>query len=175
MNRKIAKPFSLRLWRDHRAVTAIEFALVGPIFILLIVVIAELGLYYGKQASLDFAVQNGARVLRVGYVDGVRTNQINFEEAMCDRALFVDCGDLSYSVEARPSLTSADYDPELNTDGELTGAVFQVGGPAEIVIITAAAIYDFVTPLGTWFFGDPTGNGTPIFAHIIIKNEPFPL
>lgn len=161
--------------RCQRATAAIEFALVGPLFILLILGIAELGLYYGKRAAIDHAVQSGARVVRVGYVEGVRTDRAAFEDALCGSLILVDCGDISYSVDAQATLSSADFEPRLNNAGDLTGALFELGDPSDIVIVTAATKHGFITPFGGAFLGDSGGTSLDMIAHIVIKNEPFPL
>jgi Flp pilus assembly protein TadG len=49
-------------------VTAVEFALVMPIFILLIVETLQLGLYFYTSASLDYATNAAARQIMIGAV-----------------------------------------------------------------------------------------------------------
>ena len=50
-----------RLRSDRRGVTAVEFALIAPFFIFLIVGILQLGGYFYAHASLRNAVSEGAR------------------------------------------------------------------------------------------------------------------
>ena len=174
MAHKIISPLRqiCALGRDGAA--AIEFAIIGPIFLLMLLLIAELSIYFGTTAVIDYAVQNGARVVRVGYVDGHRTTIADFEDALCSVVVLLDCSGVSYSVEAQPLLTSATWEPTLDASGDIAGAQFQLGDPGDVVIITAAASHQFFTPFAAALFAPEGKNSISIIAHIIIKNEPFP-
>lgn len=50
-----------RLRRDRRGVTAIEFAMIAPFFIFLIVAVLQLGGYFYAHTALRNAVSEGAR------------------------------------------------------------------------------------------------------------------
>jgi len=50
-----------RLRRDRRGVSVVEFALLAPLFILIIVGIAQMGILYYAHSSLRNAVSEGAR------------------------------------------------------------------------------------------------------------------
>ena len=53
--------FGINAWTDERGTTAVEFAIVGPIFIALVVGILYLGLCLLLVSSLHFAVEDAAR------------------------------------------------------------------------------------------------------------------
>ena len=170
--RRIARRFV----RNRSGISAVEFALVGPIFLLLIVAIMELGLYFGNRAIIDHAVQRGARTVRIGYVDGARTTQTSFENALCGGLVMISCQDISYSVKAYANFTSMSYTTTLDEDGGLEDVTFDLGGPSDTIIITAAYMHSFVSPFGASFLlSEGSGSSAPIIAHIVIKNEPFPL
>ena len=165
----------LALWRARRGTSIIEFAILAPLFFTLVLAVMELGLYFGNRALIDHAVQSGARVVRVGYVDGVRTDQTSFESALCDGLVLMECGDLSYSVRAFTTLTPGSLDTTLNADGTLQDTTFNLGSPSDAVVVTAAYTHNFVTPLGARFLtGGGAGTSFPIVAHVVVKNEPFP-
>lgn len=50
-----------RLRRDRRGVSAIEFALVAPVLILMVIGILQMGAMFYAQAALQSAVADGAR------------------------------------------------------------------------------------------------------------------
>ncbi|MEZ5826703.1 MAG: TadE/TadG family type IV pilus assembly protein [Geminicoccaceae bacterium] len=165
-----------RFVRSRHAISAVEFALLGPIFLSLVVAMMELGLFYGNRAIVDHAVQRGARTVRVGYVGGVRTTKPAFEQALCSGLVMISCTELSYTVEAHTSFTSMNHTTALDTDGTLAATTFDLGGPSDTVIVTAAYTHSFVSPFGAGFLlPDGAGSTTPIIAHVVIKNEPFPL
>ncbi|MEZ5836407.1 MAG: pilus assembly protein [Geminicoccaceae bacterium] len=173
----IAMAGDLRLLRDNcSGVSAVEFALLGPVFISLIVAIMELGLFFGDRAIIDHAVQRGARVARIGYVDGVRTNQALFQQALCGGLVLIRCTDISYSVKAYSHLPSSTLDTTLDEDGNLADVSFNLGGPSDTVVVTAVYTHRFVSPFGARLLvSDGSGSTVPIIAHVVIKNEPFPL
>jgi Flp pilus assembly protein TadG len=55
----------IKAWTDERGTTAVEFAIVGPIFIALVVGILYLGLCLLLVSSLHFAVEDAARCASV--------------------------------------------------------------------------------------------------------------
>lgn len=51
----------LRLRRDRSGVSAVEFALLAPVFILMIVAVTQMGVLYYAHSALRNAVSEGAR------------------------------------------------------------------------------------------------------------------
>jgi Flp pilus assembly protein TadG len=61
----IVRQFYKKAWRDARGTTAVEFAIVSPVFIALIVGILYSALCLFLVGSLHFAVEEGARCASV--------------------------------------------------------------------------------------------------------------
>ena len=59
---------SLEMLRDRSGATAIEFAMVAPIFFLIMLGLLEIGITYGAQAQLQYAANEAARQVRTGQV-----------------------------------------------------------------------------------------------------------
>ena len=57
--------FRMKSWKDERGTTAVEFAIVGPVFLLLVVGFLYLCLSLFLVGSLNFAVEEGARCASV--------------------------------------------------------------------------------------------------------------
>lgn len=57
--------FHTNAWRDERGTTAIEFAIVGPVFMMMVIGIFYLCLTLLVVASMHFAVEEGARCASV--------------------------------------------------------------------------------------------------------------
>jgi Flp pilus assembly protein TadG len=69
--------------RNERGVSAVEFAVIGPVFILLVFLIIEAGLYfYGRNAALS-AAREGVSFLRVA---GTDSDPNSFEPVAADLA-----------------------------------------------------------------------------------------
>ena len=92
---------SSRLWRGRRAATALEFAIVGPVFLLLLFAVLGVGLDGFYQLTLDDAVRNAARQVQI---DGpAATSPAGFASAVCAEfaALARGCTtSLTFSVQA---------------------------------------------------------------------------
>ncbi len=80
-----------RLWRDRRGVSAIEFAMIGPIAMLLIAVVIEAGFLWGGATALEAGSRAAARYGLAGAseADRTRTEVIRriVTEHVCPQAL----------------------------------------------------------------------------------------
>lgn len=81
----------LELWRDRRGVSAIEFALVGPVVLLLIAGVIEAGLLWSGATALE---AGGRAAARYGLTGAVRPGETRTDvvrrlvtEHVCPRAL----------------------------------------------------------------------------------------
>lgn len=54
-----------RRWRDEGGATAVEFALIAPLLVLLLVGVVELGRVYHAQVTVTAAAREGAREMAV--------------------------------------------------------------------------------------------------------------
>src|ERR1700737_2501412 len=92
-----------RLLRDERGSILIEFALVGPMFLLMMLGILELSLMMFSQAVLDGAARAAARTVRTGQAQSSGNPIGTFQTALCDNlaavAGLVPCGSVSFSVK----------------------------------------------------------------------------
>lgn len=94
-----------RFGRDDRGVAAVEFALLGSTFLLLVCMIFELGLLLFTQSVLNDAVRDGARLIRMGQAS---TSAI-FVAKVCAKAgpLVPSCTTaLKYKVQAAAAFSS---------------------------------------------------------------------
>lgn len=55
----------IRIWRDERGTTAIEMAIIGPVFFLLIIGLVYVGLLMFTIGSMHYAVEAAARCASV--------------------------------------------------------------------------------------------------------------
>jgi Flp pilus assembly protein TadG len=89
-----AVPSSLRLamrWRawaarfamEKSAVSAVEFAMIAPVLILLIVETLQIGIYYYTSAALNQATNYVARQIRIGSVAQQNMTQAQFLTLLC--------------------------------------------------------------------------------------------
>ncbi|MGH7074935.1 MAG: TadE/TadG family type IV pilus assembly protein [Stellaceae bacterium] len=96
--------FLRRLRRDRRGTTALEFAIVGPLFLLLIMAILENALILWSQAVLDNATRDAARLTLTGQSQSGGTS---FQTALCKGVgPLMNCAYLKYRMETGSSFSS---------------------------------------------------------------------
>jgi Flp pilus assembly protein TadG len=76
---KFSRPFL----RNQDGITAIEFAFVGPPFLLLLAAIFELGLTLTTQSLLDGAARDAARLIRTGQAQSQSSPITAFQTLLC--------------------------------------------------------------------------------------------
>ena len=167
----------LRLHGDRRGVTALEFALVCPVFLLLLFAIFVQGITGLIQLALDDAVRDAARQVQMDTPASASAS--GFLAAVCAEfgAVSPNCGTtLTYSVQAAPqSAGFASLAPAtLNAAGALNNHFFVGTGFAanEDVLVQVAYPLPFSIPLvGT--FATLTGTNS-VLATASVRVEPFP-
>jgi Flp pilus assembly protein TadG len=113
----MVRPF----FRDERGSVAVEMAIVGPLFILLMLTIVEMTLTLVTQSALDGAARDAVRLLRSG---GLAAGGINQQAALFQRVL---CDNLSPLVSKATCATNVVFDVEpVSSFG---GAAFQHDPP----------------------------------------------
>ncbi|WP_127144399.1 TadE/TadG family type IV pilus assembly protein [Pelagibacterium montanilacus] len=95
-----------RFGRSQSGATMVEFAIIGPIFILLIGAILETSMAFFAGHALDSAVQSTARLVRTGQAQTITAEAYRNEICTRGYGLF-DCENLKVSV--RPLEGFASY------------------------------------------------------------------
>lgn len=65
-----------------RGVAAIEFAILSPLFLMLLLAIFELGYMVFVQSVLDSSARTAARLIRTGQAQASGSAQTNFQTAL---------------------------------------------------------------------------------------------
>jgi Flp pilus assembly protein TadG len=184
----------MRKWRsDQSGATIIEFALVAPIFFLLILGIIEFGLIGFSQVAIESAVSATAREASIGKSTGgdrvqyVRTHirkklkgLINVDELVIT-ANTVAAGGASQKADiclSNPPRIGGPCNPPLTYQDENGNGVYDATPPAvslgnsgDLIEVRALYPWKIQLPFLNRFFGD---NGIfTITSSTIVKNEPF--
>ncbi len=166
--------------RGRQGATALEFALVGPIFMYLLAGILEVSLMFFTTTVMDGAVQDAARKIRTGQAQLSGDALDVFQEELCGSLFTYDCDDVILDVNTFDSFADVDLAPiELNADGvvvdeddEPFDAEFSAGGSGEITVVRVIYTWDFVTPLIGELIGD-VGSTKLLTSTAVFRNEPF--
>jgi hypothetical protein len=150
-----------------RGATAVEFALVLPLFVLLMFGIIDFGRYFFVQHTVQFATREGTRLGLVGGTMGEldRTGSI-IQKIMDNAGIAIDPAELSISIFPITGYT----DP---TGWENTK---NAGGPGDFMRVRTKYTYHFLTPfIGDFFEGaDGEEKGINVIsAEATYRNELF--
>lgn len=178
----------VKMRRDENGVTLVEFGLIAPTFMILLMGVFDVGLAMYMQSVLDGAVQKAARdaSLETGPsslsgIDGKveETVQAILKSATVtpDRKSY-----FQYSDVARSEVFDDDNDNGVCDNGE----TFEdendndqwdedvgedgIGGPKDIVLYTVEISYDRLFPLDSFIGGSGV---TKLTSKTVIKNQPY--
>lgn len=196
----IGRIFKRSWWRrrssaygaDERGVTAVEFAMVVPVLLLLLSGIIETGLVFTADIILKNATYEAARTGRTGFVAANTTQDITVKAIIRDKAsVMMDAASIaidsrSYSgfdtlkkpepfVDANANGVYDDGENfiDVNENGvwDADQGALGYGGANEVVLYTVTYPWHFFTPLmGTILGKDGVLNLT---ATAVVQNEPY--
>jgi len=151
----------------ERGATAVEFALVAPVFFLLIFAILEFGWYFFVEHTIQYATREGTRLALVGVqLNDPGGNPMSREDSIISTihnsaALAVDPDDLSISIFP---VGSGYADPEGWEE------IVNAGAGGDYMRVRTQYTYTFITPFIRAFF---PGGERVITASTLFRNELF--
>jgi Flp pilus assembly protein TadG len=161
----------------ERGATAVEFAIVGPPFLMLLLAVFELGYMVFVQSVLDSSARSAARLIRTGQAQASGNAQTDFQTALCNAvSSLIGCGNLVYQVQEFASWsatqTALNTAPKRDKNGNLISAGFNAGNCGDIVAVQVSYNYQFFT---LWI-GSQLGGSTNsafLMSTVVFQNEPF--
>jgi Flp pilus assembly protein TadG len=167
----------------ERGVSSVEFAIVGPVFVMLLLGIFELGSMVFVQSVLDSSARQAARLIRTGQAQNSGNTQTFFQTNLCNTATSViGCGNLIYQVQTLPNWSAAQT--AVNTPpvrDPVTGKLIPVpfnGGTCsssttpQIVAVQVTYDYKFFTMWIGQLLGD-NNQSAFLISTVIFQNEPY--
>lgn len=154
--------------KNNRGTTALEFALILPVFAFFIFGICDMGYYMFVQDTLQYATVEGMRLATVGgTLNGANNTPLSRAASIVQEIDNVAANAGIHAAAIRVSIF-----PITATYGDPTGWTGEqdAGNPGDYMRVVAAYTYTFFTPLiGTFF---PGGVST-ITAQATYRNELF--
>ena len=173
-----ATPRRGTLRTDRSGATALEFALVMPALVALLLASVVTSLVYFAQGGLETATEVAARQLMTGIPQKNGYTASQFKQAACNALPpFMACSKLMIDVQSAGSFTDINTSPptiRFDRDGTVTNNfAFTPGRAGDIVILRLMYIWDVPTgPLG--FDLSNLGNGRRLLvATSVAKTEPY--
>lgn len=162
--------FLKRLKRDEGAATAIEFALVLPVLVLVLLSIIEVGVLGFVSNNLDDAVGSAARAIRTGQSDGP-SSAAEFKSLVCTRMAdpAAACADkLTISVEKYADFTTMAAAADAPPNGS-----FDKGQAGDIILVKANYRWPLLTPFVGQVFHHTGPTEVQLDGRAAFKNEPY--
>ncbi len=171
--RRLAK----RLRADARSGSAIvEFAMIAPVFFLLLFAITEIGIIFFAQSTLQHATDNLARKVRTGQIQGQALTQAAVRQQVCnDISGLIPCNNLLYvDLESFTGFGSIVFSPPLDSHGNMIPLNnFQTGTACSVVLVRVFYAWTVFTPVLTPFLTNMAGNKHLLYAASAFRNEPY--
>ena len=168
---------SLRFLRARRASAAIEFAIIAPVFIGLLISILEVGIYFFAQNVLQTAAVQAGRLFLTGQAQASNLTAAQVVSNVCPniQALFT-CGNLMVDVNTYSSFSGANTStPTLtyNAQGQVTNNWNYTPGTAgQIMVVRLMYLWPVVTGPLSIFNPNVTNGSSLIMGVTAFKVEP---
>ena len=177
----------------NKGSAAIEFAMVAPVFFLILMGTIEAGIIFFAQSALQNAVNDTARLVRTGQSACYSLDSHNICQAMtadqfrakvCDdvSVLLQNCtvdangqSDLQFDVRAYPSgFGGANNNTPLDAQQNLPNlTAFDAGNACDVVLVRAFYRWPVFTPMLNFFLANMGGNKHLIATAAAFRNEPY--
>ncbi len=157
-----ARRLARRFARARRGVVSVEFAMLAPMFLLVVFSIFEVSLISLAKSGMQAGLSDTARLVRTG--QGVSLDADEAIERVCALAFVPNCRDAMTVEQERFPFGVA--------GGAVTADEICELGADEIVLMRVRYAWTVVTPILRPFLGDANGE-RELVASMVFKNEGF--
>jgi Flp pilus assembly protein TadG len=157
--------------RGQQGTTAVEMALIAPVFFLLLIGTTEICLIEAGQQLLENATFNTARLITTGYTTNGQTQQQTVTQTLFNELQSYG----SFFNTAQLTITAVAYNSFTN-DANKTNGTNGLGTPDQIIDYTVSYPWKLFTPLVGDIIGHEDINGNLVItltSHIVLRNEPY--
>jgi Flp pilus assembly protein TadG len=162
---------------ERKASAIVEFAMIAPVFFLLLMGIMENGLIYFAGTTLQNATDNAARYVRTGQAQANGLTQAQFRARICaDIQPLLSCGaNLQIDLEEYNDYTTATFATPIDVNGNLKNTLnnFQPGTACNVVLLRSFYVWNILTPMLSPFLTNMSTGKHLITATAAFRNEPF--
>ncbi len=166
--------------RDRKGSTAVEFALVAPPFIALMLSTFEVGWFYFAASQVDAATIATARLVRTGQAQRAGFDKQEFFNAVCPTVqVFGDCDEtLTVEVTVFNSFAelAADNAPVVCSNdalADIAALSYTPGTDNSIVRLRVCLLYKTLNPTIGVNVSETADGKRRVFGSYIFQNEPF--
>lgn len=165
-----------RFRRNRNGAAALEFALVAPVFLVLLFAILETALMFFANQVLETMTQNSARMILTGQAQDAGYKSADFHAYVCSQipALFT-CANISIDVQSYTSFSSITFSNQIDSTGNFISSNLNYipGSPGNIVVVRVFYPWQlFVTGLG-YNIANMANSQRLLVATAAFVNEPY--
>src|SRR5690242_19869677 len=137
-----------RLSKEKGGNTMIEFALLAPVFFMLVMGLVEFVLFQYRTYALNHVTYEAARNLQTGEVSNADDMLKAFKDEVCAHSgMMIDCDDIFFDVRSFDAIKDITYPPvQFDSEGKPTNFKFEPGGANKYTVVRSAIHHQFVTP-----------------------------
>jgi len=152
-----------------------EYALLAPVFFMLVAGLIEFVLYEYKAYALNHVVYEAARNLQTGEVQKSADMATAFHDEVCAQAGgMIDCEAIVFDVRSFDRLADVTFPPvTFDEDGNPVNFVFEPGGPKKYSVVRASIHHRFITPFLSELMGMGPDLPAIVNSYSIVRNEPW--
>jgi Flp pilus assembly protein TadG len=165
-----------RFRRNRRGSTAVEFALVAPLFFALLFAIIETAMVFFASQVLETVTQDSARFIMTGQAQTAAYTQAQFKTYVCGQiGVLFDCANGIYvDVQSYPAFGNVAIADPIDAGRNFLPAMnYNPGGPGNIVVVRLFYQWPlFVTGLG-YNISNLNGSKRLLSATAAFQNEPY--
>jgi Flp pilus assembly protein TadG len=172
--KRLVSPFVRRLARNSDGAALLEFALIGPAFLALLVAILQTGVVFLFQQTLQTATTQTARLIMTGQAQTQNISSATFLKDVCSAAGDVfDCSKLSANIQTFTTFSGMQMNNPVSGGTFTMPSNYSLGGPGDIVLVQVFYQLPVVTaPLGYTMANTSSGNAL-LTATAVFRNEPY--
>ncbi len=144
----------------RQGATAVEFAIIAPAFLGMLIAIFQIGVFLFAQQSLQDAAVEAGRLVMTGQSQNY--TQDTFKTKVCTLlpSILFNCNSLIVDVQTAPSFSAANTSaPALYNNGQpVTNWAYSAGTPGQIMVVKLVYPWSVVSgPLGFTLSNLPNG------------------
>jgi Flp pilus assembly protein TadG len=161
-----------RLRRDGGGSAMLQFALVAPVFFLLLFMLVEESLLLFTQSQLDDATLGAARSILIGTFQTSSKGLSDFQNAVCGGIVGIipSCGSNIQVYADADGVDPSNLAIAGNGYWNGTSGTFNVGGPSQYMILQVGYRFPYFIP---WFANITGGGSALILSTLVFQVEPY--
>jgi Flp pilus assembly pilin Flp len=164
-----------RLRRDRSGASAIEFAIIAPMFLIGTFAILELAMMFLGTQLLETATHETTRMIMTGQVKSTTVTKDAFKGLVCEKVKqLLDCTNLYVDAQAYSSMSEPDFSSPIENQKFVDNTKFITGKQGDIVVVRT--FYKWPVYLAGFFGYNQSnleGGKRLLSGSAAVRNEPW--